>query len=318
MPLPVTPDDVARAHALIASHVRRTPTWQAPRGTLGAPGSLSLKLELLQHAGSFKTRGAFHTLLAPEERPRAVAAASGGNHGVAVAYAARRLELPARIFVPEIASPAKVAAIRAQGADIEIGGRRYADAQEACDRFVAESGALRVHPFDAVTTIAGAGTVALEWDEDARGAGGLDTVLVACGGGGLAAGLAAFWAGRVRVIAVEPEGWDDMQRSLAAGHIVAVEADAPPTLCDALQTPRVSPITFGIFQERGVEVVTVSEAEVAAAVRFAWRMHQLVVEPGGAAALAAVLAGKVAMDEDSVIVLSGGNIDPALHARLVS
>jgi threonine dehydratase len=144
-----------------------------------------------------------------------------------------------------------------------------------------------------------------------------DAVVVPCGGGGLAGGIALALA-HSRIVAVEPEGWDDMRRSLELGRIVPVDPNAPPTLCDALQTPRVSPITFGIFQERGVQVVTVSDAEVAAAVRFAWRNHQLFVEPGGAAALAAVMAGKVRLAEDSVIVLSGGNVDPALHARIVA
>jgi threonine dehydratase len=141
-------------------------------------------------------------------------------------------------------------------------------------------------------------------------------VVVPCGGGGLASGIALALPGS-RIVAVEPEGWDDMRRSLEAGEIVPVEADAPATLCDALQTPRVSPITFGILRDRGVEVVTVSDAEVEEAIRFAWRQHQLVVEPGGAVALAAVMAGKVRLQEDSVIVLSGGNVDPALHARIV-
>jgi threonine dehydratase len=145
---------------------------------------------------------------------------------------------------------------------------------------------------------------------------GPQAVVVPCGGGGLASGIALALPG-LRIIAVEPEGWDDMRRSLAAGHIVPVGDNPPPTLCDALQTPRVSPITFAIFQARGVEVVTVSDAEVEAAIRFAWRKHRLVVEPGGAAALAAVMAGKVQLAEEAAIVLSGGNVDPALHARIV-
>lgn len=309
MPLPVTPDDVARAHALIEPHVRRTPVWQAPRGTLGAPGPLSLKLELLQHAGSFKTRGAFHTLLAQAERPRGVAAASGGNHGVAVAYAARRLELPARIFVPEIASPAKVAAIRAHGAEIEIGGRRYADAQEACDRFVGESGALRVHPFDAVTTIAGAGTVALEWDEDTRGAGGLDTVLVACGGGGLAAGLAAFWAGRVRVIAVEPEGSRALHAALEAGRPVDVPVES--VAADSLGARSAGELALAIAKVAVDRVALVADEAIVDAQRALWRELRLAVEPGGAAALAALRSGAVRVERDERVgvLLCGANVD---------
>jgi threonine dehydratase len=170
----VAPDHIRAAARRIAPHVRRTPVWTLAPGAFGHDGPTSLKLELFQHAGSFKTRGAFNTLLSHDVPPAGVAAASGGNHGAAVAYAASRLGLAARIFVPAIASPAKIAAIRSHGAEIVIGGERYADAQEACDHFVAETGALRVHPFDAEATIAGQGTVALEWEEDGPA---LDTVL---------------------------------------------------------------------------------------------------------------------------------------------
>lgn len=201
--LSVTPDDIRAAHRRIAPHVRRTPAWTLQPGAFGHDGPVSLKLEFVQHAGSFKARGAFNTLLSHAIPPAGVAAASGGNHGAAVAYAASRLGLPARIFVPAIAAPAKIAAIRSHGAAIVIGGERYADAQEACDRYVAETGALRVHPFDADATVAGQGTVALEWEEDGPA---LDTVLVAVGGGGLVAGIASWWAGRVKVVGVEPEG----------------------------------------------------------------------------------------------------------------
>jgi threonine dehydratase len=199
---PITRDDIRAAYARIAPHIRRTPVWNLPGG-FGHDGPVSLKLECLQHAGSFKPRGAFNTLLLRPIPAAGVAAASGGNHGAAVAYAAREFGLNARIFVPEISAPAKIAVIRSHGAEVVIGGARYADAQEACDCYVAESGALRVHPFDAGPTITGQGTVALEWEEDAPD---LDTVLVAVGGGGLIAGMASWWAGRVQVVGVEPEG----------------------------------------------------------------------------------------------------------------
>jgi threonine dehydratase len=199
MASPISRDDIRAAHERIAPHVRRTPVWTLPHG-FGHDGPVSLKLEFLQHAGSFKPRGAFNTLLSRPIPDAGVAAASGGNHGAAVAYAARQLGAKARIFVPEIAAPAKVAVIRAHGAEVVIGGARYADAQEACDLYVAETGALRVHPFDADTTIAGQGTVALEWEEDAV----LDTALVAVGGGGLVAGMATWWAGLVKVSGLSP------------------------------------------------------------------------------------------------------------------
>lgn len=305
MPLPVTAADVARAHGRIASHVRRTPAWTPPAGTLGAPGLVSLKLEMLQHAGSFKARGAFHTLLAEPALPAVVAAASGGNHGVAVAYAARQLGVAAHVFVPEIASPAKVAAIRAHGATIVIGGRRYADAQEACDRFVAATGALRVHPFDAAATIAGAGTVALEWDEDAR----LDTALVACGGGGLAAGMAAFWAGRVKVVAVEPEGSRALHAALAAGRRVDVPVES--VAADSLGARAAGELVLAIAREAVDHVALVADGAIVDAQRALWRELRLAVEPGGAAALAALRSGayRAAPGERVGVLLCGANVD---------
>ena len=221
MTLPISRDDIAAAYRRIAGRVRRTPVWSLPGG-FGHDGPVSLKLEFLQAAGSFKPRGAFNTLLSQPIPAAGVAAASGGNHGAAVAYAARELGLPARIFVPEISSPAKVAAIRSHGAEIVIAGARYADAQAACDLYVAERGALRVHPFDADATIAGQGTVALEWDEQEPA---LDTVLVAVGGGGLIAGMAAWWQGRAKVVGVEPEGSRALHAALEAGAPVDVEIE---------------------------------------------------------------------------------------------
>ena len=275
-----------------------------------------LKCECLQTGGAFKLRGASNRLrkLSEAERGRGVVAFSSGNHAQGVAIAAKRLGIAATIVMPADAPELKIEGTRAQGAQIVFYDRRSESREAIAAEIAASSGATVVPSFDDPDIVAGPGTVGLEIFDQL----GDDppAVVVPCGGGGLAGGIALALPNS-RVIAVEPEGWDDMRRSLAAGEIVAVEPDAPPTLCDALQTPRVSPITFGIFQDRGVEVVTVSEAEVAAAVRFAWRKHKLVVEPGGAAALAAVLSGKVEMEEDSAIVLSGGNIDPALHAKLV-
>ena len=206
-PRTVAPADIKAAHARIGPHIRRTPLLELASPVAGAP-ALSLKLEALQHTGSFKARGAFHNLLTRSAPPVGCATASGGNHGAAVAFAAQKLGVRARIFVPEIATPAKVAKIRAAGAEAVVGGATYADAQGACDAYVAETGALAIHPYDAPETVVGAGTVALEWEEDlARlGRAGLDTVLVAVGGGGLVSGVAAWFAGRVKVVGVEPEG----------------------------------------------------------------------------------------------------------------
>ncbi len=310
--LPVTPDLIRAAHDVIRGRVRRTPTL-CTDSAFGWP-AVSLKLELLQHAGSFKTRGAFHSLLEQTTPPARVAAASGGNHGVAVAYAARALALPARIFVPSIASAAKVAAIRAHGAEIVVGGERYADAQAACDRYSAESGALVVHPYDTVATIAGAGTVALEWDADAA----LDTVLVACGGGGLAAGLAAFWGGRVRVVAVEPEGSRALHAALEAGHPVDVPVES--VAADSLGARSAGKIALEIAARHVDRVALVTDDAIRDAQRALWRELRIAAEPGGAAALGALLSGAYcpADGERVGVLVCGGNVDLDKLAELVA
>jgi len=203
----MTPSAIRSAHALIRGHIRRTPLLETASAAAGAP-PLSLKLECLQATGSFKARGAFHNLLTRPAPAAGCATASGGNHGAAVAFAAQRLGIRARVFVPEMAPPAKVAKIKAYGAEAVIGGASYAEAQQRCDAYAAESGALLIHPYDAAETIAGQGTVALEWEEDLERLGleKLDTVLIAVGGGGLIAGVAAWFRGRVKVVGVEPEG----------------------------------------------------------------------------------------------------------------
>lgn len=308
MTKPVSTDAIRAAHARIAPHIRRTPVLDLPAGAFRHAGPISLKLEFLQHAGSFKSRGAFNTLLSHEIPVAGVAAASGGNHGAAVAYAARALGVKARIFVPEISSAAKVAAIRSFGAEIVIGGARYADAQEACDRFVAEGGALRVHPFDAAATIAGQGTAALEWEADAPG---LDTVLVAVGGGGLIAGLASWWGRRVRVVGVEPEGSRALHAALEAGGPVDVSVDS--VAADSLGARNVGGLVHAIAREAVDRVALVPDVAIREAQRVLWREYRIATEPGGAAALAALLAGayKPAAGERVGVLLCGANVDLA-------
>jgi threonine dehydratase len=308
----VTRDDVMDAAARIASSVEHTPLIETEIGGMRA----WLKCECLQTGGAFKLRGARNRLLklTAEERTRGVVAFSSGNHARGVAIAAKRLGIRAIIVMPADAPPVKIEGTRAEGAEIVLYDRRSESREAIADKISAETGATVVPSFADVDIIAGQGTVGLEIAEQLGRQPNM--VAVPCGGGGLASGIALALP-ESAIIAVEPEGWDDMRRSLEAGEIVSVEPDAPPTLCDALQTMRVAPITFGVFLDRDVEVATASEAEVEAAVRFAWEKHGLTVEPGGAAALAAALAGTVALPEDSVIVLSGGNIDPALHARIV-
>ncbi len=309
----VTRADVIAASDRIGRLVERTPLIESEVG-----GSKAwLKCECLQTGGAFKLRGATNRLLllSGEERERGVVAFSSGNHARGVAIAARRLGIRATIVMPSDAPGVKVEGTRGEGAEIIFYDRRTESREAIAAKLAGESGGTVVPSFDDVHVVAGQGSVGLEILEQmpeppAR-------IVIPCGGGGLASGI-ALACPEAEIVIVEPDGWDDMRRSLDLGEIVPVEPDAPPTLCDALQTPRVSPITFGILSERGATALAVTEAEVREAVRSAWDRHQLVVEPGGAVALAAVLSGKVEPAEGTVVVLSGSNVDPALHAQLVA
>jgi len=312
----VTHDDVIAAAARICGAVERTPLIQAE--ILG--GRVWLKCESLQTGGSFKLRGATNRLmlLSEDERERGVVAFSSGNHAQGVAIAAKRLGISATIVMPSDAPRLKVEGTSSQGAEIIFYDRRAERREEIAARIAAEKGSVVVPSFDDPHIVAGQGTAGLEILDQLAEAGAPPParILVNCGGGGLSAGI-ALACPDADIVTVEPEGWDDMRRSLDLGEIVPVEPDAPRTLCDALQTPRVSPITFAILKARGVRGLAVSEDEVAAAVRWAWNEHQLVVEPGGGASIAALLAGKAEIVPETVALVSGGNIDSALHARLV-
>ena len=309
--------DVQAAAERIKGQVLRTPLIE---GRI-EERRVWLKCECLQTGGAFKLRGATNRLLLLDEaqRARGVVAFSSGNHALGVAIAARRLGVPATIVMPADAPKLKIDGTRAEGAEIIFYDRRSENREAIAARLAAESGATVVPSFDDEHIVAGQGTVGLEILEQLAEAAAPPPPLIAIpvGGGGLAGGI-ALACPDARILGAEPAGWDDMAHSLALGEIVPVAVDAPPTLCDALQTPRVSPITFDILRERGATVVAVSDEEVAAAVRWAYCKHQLVVEPGGAAALAALLAGKATVEEGMVVVLSGGNVDPGLHARLVA
>ena len=276
-----------------------------------------LKCECLQTGGAFKLRGATNRLLqlSPEERAKGVVAFSSGNHARGVAIAARRLGIRAVIVMPSDAPQVKVDGTRGEGAEIVFYDRRSESREAIAARISEETGATVVPSFDDPAIVAGQGTAGLEIVEQLGRS--PRRIVVPCGGGGLASGIALAVPDAEMVI-VEPERWDDMGRSLEIGEIVPVEPDAPSTFCDAIMTPRVSPITFGILGGRGAKAASVSDAEVAEAVRFAWTRHQLVVEPGAAVALAALLSGKLGPLEDTVVVVSGGNIDPALHARIIA
>lgn len=313
----VTRDDVLAAAERISGAVERTPLIVAE--IRGKP--VWLKCECLQTGGSFKLRGATNRLmlLSEEERGRGVVAFSSGNHAQGVAIAARRLGIAATIVMPDDAPALKVEGTRSQGAEIIFYDRYRESREEIAAKIGAERGSVVVPSFDDPHVVAGQGTAGLEILEQLAetGAAAPAQILVNCGGGGLTAGI-ALACPDTEIVTVEPEGWDDMRHSLELGEIVPVGPDAPPTLCDALQTPRVSPITFGILRARGVKGLAVSEEEVAAAVRWAWERHRLVVEPGGAVSIAALLAGKAEIVPETVVLVSGGNVDPALHAKLVA
>jgi threonine dehydratase len=248
---------------------------------------LLFKLEFLQHAGSFKTRGAFNSLLSREVPAAGVVAASGGNHGAAVAYAAMKRGVPATIFVPVVASPAKIAQIRGYGARLEVGGERYADALEASERFVERSGAVPIHAYDQLATLEGQGTVGLELEE---GAPSLDAMLVAVGGGGLLGGIAAWYAGRIPVVGVEPESAPTLTRALEAGE--PVDAPAGGIAADSLAPRRVGALMFPIAQRFAPRTVLVTDQAIREAQAALWKTLRIVAEPGGAAAFAALLSGR--------------------------
>ena len=275
-----------------------------------------LKCECLQTGGAFKLRGATNRLLqlSPEERERGVVAFSSGNHARGVAIAARRLGIRAVIVMPADAPQVKIDGTRAEGAEILFYDRLTENREQITADIAAANGATIVPSFDDPAIVAGQGTVGFEIVDQLGRAPA--RIVVPCGGGGLASGI-ALAVPDAEMVVVEPAGWDDMARSLEAGEIIPVGAGAPDTFCDAIMTLHVSPITLGILSERDARALSVSDAEVAEAIRFAWVKHQLVVEPGAAVGLAALIAGKLPPAEDTVVIVSGGNIDPALHARII-
>ncbi|NNC72154.1 MAG: threonine/serine dehydratase [Sphingomonadaceae bacterium] len=283
-------------------------------------GRIWLKCENLQPIGAFKLRGAYHRLaaLSAEERTKGVVAFSSGNHAQGVAWAARRLDMHAAIVMPSDAPKAKLGATLALGAEVIAYDREAESREEIAAALAKEREATLVPSFDDPWIVEGQGTAALEaisQMEELAG-GPPDSTVICCGGGGLSAG-SALALPDVPITIVEPEGWDDMARSLAGGVIVPVGDNPPPTRCDALQTIRVAPITFDILHRHGARGVAVTEGEVAAAMRAAFSQTSLVVEPGGAVALAAVLAGKVQPSERTLVTLSGGNVDPAVFAEII-
>jgi len=298
-------DSIARTYETIRPYIRRTPVVEVDGSDFGLDGvSLVFKLESLQHSGSFKARGAFTNLLMRDIPDAGVVAASGGNHGTAVAFAAMKLKKPARIFVPEVASPTKLQRIREYGADLVVTGERYADALAASEIWAAQSGALAVHAYDQVETLLGQGSVGLEFEEQSPK---LDSLLVAVGGGGLIGGIAAWYGSRIRIVGVEPEAAPTLTRALEAGR--PVDAEAGGIAADSLAPKRVGELMFPIAQTHVKSMVLVSDESIQEAQKALWNGLRVVAEPGGAAAFAALLSGRyrTGPGERIGVLICGGN-----------
>ena len=302
----VTRKEIQEAYGRIRNHIRRTPVLELEEGAPANGARVVLKLELMQQAGSFKLRGAFNCVLSSQVPEAGIIAASGGNHGAAVACVAQHLGHRAEIFVPTISSPAKVDRLRQFEAHITITGKNYAEALAASRERLARTGALSVHAYDDPRTVAGAGTAGLEMDEQAPG---LDTVLIAVGGGGLISGVAAWFENRVRVIGVEPVASPTLAKTLEAGHLIDVETGG--LAADSLGATRIGDVNFPLIQRYVERVVLVTDDQIREAQRFLWKNARVAAEPGGAAATAAVLSGayQAKPGERIGVMVSGGNVD---------
>jgi threonine dehydratase len=309
----ITRTQIQSIEPLIRPYIRRTPVLEVDGADFGL-GSISIvfKLELFQHGGSFKARGAFTNLLTREIPKAGVVAASGGNHGVAVAYAAMKLDQPATIFVPSVASPAKVDRIRRYGAELVIAGDRYADALEASHQWTDRTGALPVHAYEANETMLGQGTLGLELEEQSPT---LDSLLVAVGGGGLIGGVAAWYENRTKIFSVEPELAPTLQLALAAGR--PVDSPAGGIAADSLAPRQVGQLMFPIAQEYVQQALLVTDEEIVKSQQKLWETMRIAAEPGGAAAFAALLSGRYQprSDERVGVVVCGGNTDAVNFQR---
>jgi threonine dehydratase len=298
--------EIQDAGRRIAMHVRRTPILAVEEKAFGINAKIFFKLECLQHTGSFKPRGAFNCILSSSVPAAGVIAASGGNHGAAVAYAAQKLGYRAEIFVPAVAPANKVERLRQYGAAINLIGNDYAEALAASKERAAQTGALGIHAYDDERVLAGQGTLGMELEEQVRG---LDSVLIAVGGGGLIGGVAAWYQDRVRIISVEPERAPSLQKALGAGHPVDVETGGVAS--DSLGARRVGELMFPIAQKFVSQSLLVSDEQILEAQRALWQQLRLIAEPGGATAFAALLSGvyKPRLGERVGVVLCGSNAD---------
>lgn len=309
----ITRARIQAAEQTIRPYVRRTPILELDGAEFGLDAvKVVLKLELFQYSGSFKPRGAFMNMLSREIPKAGVVAASGGNHGAAVAYAAMKLHKPATIFVPSVASPAKINRIRGYGAKLIIAGERYAEALETSEAWTAESGALAIHAYEGIETLLGQGTVGLELEEHSPN---LDSVLVAVGGGGLIGGVAAWYQNKSKVIAVEPKAAPTLYQALRAGH--PVDAPAGGVAADSLAPRRVGNLMFPIAQQFVHESLLISDDEIVGAQKTLWESARVIAEPGGAAAFAALLSRryKTKRGERVGIIVCGGNTEAVEFSR---
>ncbi|HEY7544308.1 MAG TPA: threonine/serine dehydratase [Blastocatellia bacterium] len=303
----ISQDQIREVERKIRPHIRRTPVIEVDGADFGlGPAPLSFKLELFQHSGSFKARGAFTNLLTRQIPESGVVAASGGNHGVAVAYAAMKLGVPARIFLPSVSSPSKIERIRQYGADLVVSGDLYADALAASELWAAESGALPIHAYDQTETLLGQGTVGLELEDQLPE---LDTLLVAVGGGGLIGGIASWYAGRIDIVGVEPQSAPTLWKALEAGR--PVDAEAGGIAADSLAPRRVGELMFPIARKYVREVVLVPDDAIRKAQEALWKVMRVVAEPGGAASFAAFVSGRYQPRprERVGILICGGNTE---------
>src|SRR5262244_3727448 len=283
----ITREEIRELYTSLAPHVRRTPVVFVNGSELGLePVPLALKLELLQHSGSFKARGAVTNLLKRVIPKVGIVAASGGNHGVAVAFAANKFQVPAKVYVPTVASAAKIDRIRGFGAELVVSGQFYADALAESQKWAAQSGAMAIHAYDQRETLLGQATVGLEFEEQVPE---LDTLLVAVGGGGLIGGIASWYAGTIRIVGVEPAEAPTLTRALEAGR--PVDAEAGGIAADSLAPKRVGDLMFPLAQRFVERVVLVDDDAIRESQRMLWQSTRLVAEPGGATALAALTSG---------------------------
>jgi threonine dehydratase len=303
----ISRDRVAATYELIRPYIRRTPTIEVDLADFGLSShTIACKLELLQHAGSFKPRGAFANLLMREVPKAGVVAASGGNHGLAVAFAANKLQIHSTIFVPGVAAATKQERIRSLGAQLKVVGQLYADALAASRQFASESGAMQIHAFDQPETLLGQGSVALETEQQCPE---MDTLLVSVGGGGLIGGIAAWFEGRVKLIAVEPRAAPTLYRALEAGH--PVDAEAGGIAADSLAPRKVGELMYPLAERFVNRVVLVEDEDIRMAQKALWRVLRVASEAGGAAAMAALLSGayRPQPNERVGVLLCGANTD---------